>query len=114
MKVALGTYSTRPRGGVVHTLALAEAMVELGAEVTVHAVAPSPGEGFFRPIDPRVDVRLASRARTAHEDVDSRVLASIDALASAIDPAAYEACPRTSISRTGFQPNRAKNSTCRA
>ncbi len=90
VKVALGTYSTRPRGGVVHTLALAEAMVELGAEVTVHAVAPSPTEGFFRPIDPRVDVRLASRARTAHEDVDSRVLASIDALASGIDPAAYD------------------------
>jgi len=90
VKVALVTYSTRPRGGVVHTLALAEAMVELGAQVTVHAVAPSPGEGFFRAIDPRVQVRLADRAATVLEDVDSRVLASIDALAAAIDPAAHD------------------------
>lgn len=90
MRVALVTYSTRPRGGVVHTLALAEALAGLGAEVTVWGIAPEPGEGFFREVDPRVAVRLADRAPTATEDVDARVLASIDALAAAIDPADYD------------------------
>jgi glycosyltransferase-like protein len=90
VKVALLTYSTRPRGGVVHTLALAEALAELGADVTVHAIAPEPGEGFFREVDPRVAVELAERAPTATQDVDARVLASIDALAAAIDPAGYD------------------------
>ncbi len=88
--VGLVTYSTRPRGGVVHTLALAEAMAGLGADVTVHGIAAEAGEGFFREVDPRVEVRLAERAPTATEDVDARVLASIDALAAAIDPADYD------------------------
>lgn len=90
MRVALVTYSTRPRGGVVHTLALAEAMAGLGAEVTVWGIAVEPGQGFFREVDPRVAVRLVDRAPTAAEDVDARVLASIDALAAAIDPGAYD------------------------
>lgn len=33
MKIALLTYSTKPRGGVVHTLALAEALARAGQEV---------------------------------------------------------------------------------
>ncbi|MGK2937320.1 MAG: MSMEG_0565 family glycosyltransferase [Solirubrobacteraceae bacterium] len=90
MRIALVTYSTRPRGGVVHTLALAEAMAALGADVTVWGIAPEPGEGFFRAVDPQVAVRLADRAPTATDDVDARVLASIDALGAAIDPADYD------------------------
>lgn len=90
MRVALVTYSTRPRGGVVHTLALAEALAALGAEVTVWGIEAEPGEAFFREIDPRVEVRLAPRRATAPEDVDARVLASIEALAAAIDPAGYD------------------------
>jgi hypothetical protein len=35
VKIALLTYSTQPRGGVVHMLALAEALVAAGASVTV-------------------------------------------------------------------------------
>lgn len=90
MRVALLTYSTRPRGGVVHTLALAEAMARLGAEVTVHAVAPGPGEAFFRAVDPSVAVELAEREPTGEGDVDARVLASIAALGAAVDPGAYD------------------------
>lgn len=86
MNVALLTYSTKPRGGVVHTLALAEALTALGACVTVHAV----GSAFFRPVDPRVEVRLATAAPTASEDVEGRILASIAALAEAVDPAAHD------------------------
>ncbi|MFI6597324.1 MSMEG_0565 family glycosyltransferase [Nonomuraea sp. NPDC050536] len=46
-RVALLTYSTKPRGGVVHTLALAEALADQGAEVHVFALG---SEGFFRPL----------------------------------------------------------------
>ena len=47
--VALLTYSTKPRGGVVHTLELAEALAEIGVPVHVLALG-EPGGRFFRPI----------------------------------------------------------------
>jgi glycosyltransferase-like protein len=47
--LALLTYSTKPRGGVVHTLALAEALQDLGVPVQVVALG-EPGTGFFRPV----------------------------------------------------------------
>lgn len=47
--VALLTYSTKPRGGVVHTLELAEALADLGVPVQVLALG-DPGTGFFRPV----------------------------------------------------------------
>jgi glycosyltransferase-like protein len=75
---------------VVHTLALAEALASAGAAVTVHAVAPEPGEGFFREVDPAVAVELHDRRPTAEGDVDARVLASIDALSAGVDPAGYD------------------------
>ena len=79
MRIALLTYSTRPRGGVVHTLALAEALAALGQEVTVWA--PTSGGGFFRPVDPRV--RLALVPVPAAGDVTERVHRSIAALRDA-------------------------------
>ncbi len=54
MKIALLTYSTKPRGGVVHTLALAEALAALGEDVTVWSLGRGGDEGFFRPVDPAV------------------------------------------------------------
>ena len=50
MKVALLTYSSKPRGGVVHTLALAEALAALGQDVTVLTLGRGGDEGFFRPV----------------------------------------------------------------
>ena len=47
--IALLTYSTKPRGGVVHTLALAEALLDLGVDVQVVALG-EPGGSFFRPV----------------------------------------------------------------
>lgn len=47
LRVAVLTHSTNPRGGVVHCLALAEALCALGHEAVVHAPDPS-GCGFFR------------------------------------------------------------------
>ncbi len=47
-RVALLTYSTRPRGGVVHALSLAEALVARGESVHLFALG-DPETGFFRP-----------------------------------------------------------------
>jgi glycosyltransferase-like protein len=43
------TYSTKPRGGVVHTLHLAEQLHDLGHQVHVVALG-DPEAGFFRPL----------------------------------------------------------------
>lgn len=48
-RVALTTYSTKPRGGVVHTLELAEALQASGVRVTVIAMG-EPGS-LFRKVD---------------------------------------------------------------
>jgi glycosyltransferase-like protein len=48
LRIGLFTHSTNPRGGVVHCLELAEALADLGHDVTVHAPAEA-GRGFFRP-----------------------------------------------------------------
>ncbi len=70
------TYSTKPRGGVVHTLALAEALVDLG--VPAHVVTlGQPGTGFYRTTSaPFTIVPAPSPAPTLEE----RVFASVDAL----------------------------------
>lgn len=47
LRIALLTHSTNPRGGVVHALELADALVRLGHEAVVHAPDPD-GRGFFR------------------------------------------------------------------
>ncbi len=48
LRIAILTHSTNPRGGVVHALELADALVRLGHEPVVHAPDPR-GAGFFRP-----------------------------------------------------------------
>jgi len=88
MRIALVTYSTRPRGSVVHTLALAEALAALGQDVSVWAIDRSEGAGFFREVDPAVSVELVSC--TPCDDVEERILRSIAALHTAIDPSAYD------------------------
>lgn len=47
LRIAILTHSTNPRGGVAHSLALAEALCRLGHEAVVHAPDPA-GRGFFR------------------------------------------------------------------
>jgi glycosyltransferase-like protein len=46
-RIALYTHSTNPRGGVVHTLELGDALARAGYDVTIHAPDPT-GQGFFR------------------------------------------------------------------
>lgn len=83
MHVALLTYSTRARGGVVHTLALAEALSR-DISVTVFSLARGGDRRFFRDVDPAVDVRLVEYP-DLEETVGERVARSIDLLAAAID-----------------------------
>ena len=83
MRVALLTYSTKPRGGVVHTLALAEALVRAGSEVDVWTLGRGGDEGFFRVVDPRVGVRVVPFPSRDGEDVGERIVRSIAVLAEA-------------------------------
>src|ERR1700677_158914 len=47
LRISIPDYSTNPRGGVVHALELADALVAQGHECVVHAPDPR-GRGFFR------------------------------------------------------------------
>lgn len=49
LKIALLTYSTKPRGSVVHTLELAEALKKLGHSPHVFAL-DKDGQGFYRKV----------------------------------------------------------------
>ena len=53
LRIAILTHSTNPRGGVVHALALGEALTALGHEAVVHAPDPGGG-GFFRSANCRI------------------------------------------------------------
>lgn len=74
--LALLTYSTKPRGGVVHTLELAEALADLGVPVQVVALG-EPGTGFFRPV--RVPFTLIPGPVDA-TTLEERVAGGIDCL----------------------------------
>ncbi|WP_427888958.1 MSMEG_0565 family glycosyltransferase [Kribbella sp. GL6] len=90
MRVALLSYSTKPRGGVVHTLYLAEALAAAGADVTVWSLARGGDEGFFRPVDPRVRLSLVPFPDRPGEDVGARILRSIAVLRDAFDGSPYD------------------------
>jgi glycosyltransferase-like protein len=75
-EIALVTYSTKPRGGVVHTLSLAEALQCAGVRVHVVTLG-EPGTGFFRPTPvPFTVVPAPPRG----DSLEERVFASVDAL----------------------------------
>jgi glycosyltransferase-like protein len=90
LRVALLTYSTKPRGGVVHTLNLAEALADLGVDVTVWSLARAGDRGFFRAVDPAVTVRLVEFADNPDDTVTDRIVRSIELLRTAFTPADYD------------------------
>jgi glycosyltransferase-like protein len=65
--VGLFTYSTLPRGSVVHTASLADALVDAGWDVTVYAI-DKDGRGFFRPL--RAELRLVPAAPAPSSTAD--------------------------------------------
>lgn len=78
--VALLTYSVKPRGGVVHTLALGEALHGAGYPVRIFALG-DPGAGFHRTVRAPFTIIPAPPALPTLEE---RVFASVDALADAL------------------------------
>jgi glycosyltransferase-like protein len=90
VRIALLSYSTKPRGGVVHTLALAEALAGLGADVTVWTLGRGGDDGFFRPVDPAVRLAVVPFPDVEGESVGARVLRSIAVLRAAFDPGGYD------------------------
>ncbi|MFI5798973.1 MSMEG_0565 family glycosyltransferase [Streptomyces sp. NPDC051677] len=91
MKIALLSYSTKPRGGVVHTLALAEAFAALGEDVTVWTLGRGGDEGFYRRVDPAVRLCIVPFPDgPSGESVGERILRSIDTLRAAFDPGPYD------------------------
>jgi len=88
MRIALLTYSTKPRGGVVHTLALAEALAARGNAVEVWTLGRGHDTGFFRRVAPAVEVRVVPFPARDGEDVGARIERSIEVMAAALDTAA--------------------------
>lgn len=79
-RIAIATYSVRPRGGAVHSVELAEALAAAGANVTLVALG-DPAEGFFRPA--AVPVHIVEAPPRAG-DLTERVFSHIDALESGL------------------------------
>jgi glycosyltransferase-like protein len=90
MRIALLTYSTKPRGGVVHTLALAEALARRGEDVHVWTLGRGGDTAFFRPVDPSVTVHAVPFEGRDGEDVGTRIVRSIETLRAAFDHAGYD------------------------
>jgi glycosyltransferase-like protein len=78
-RVALIAHSTRPRGGMVHTLSLAEALHRAGTPVHVLALG-DPAAGLFRGTEAPHTVLPAAGGDT----LEQRVFAAIDTLAGAL------------------------------
>jgi glycosyltransferase-like protein len=90
VRIALLTYSTKPRGGVVHTLALAEALSREGADVDVWTLGRGGDETFYRPVDPAVTVHAVPFPEQPGEDVGARIQRSIAVLGEAFTPDVYD------------------------
>jgi glycosyltransferase-like protein len=90
LRIAMLTYSVKPRGGVVHSIAVAEALARRGNAVELFAVG-RPGERFFR--EPAVPATVVEHT-PPDAPFDDRVAAMIQAysagLAEAIGGAGFD------------------------
>jgi glycosyltransferase-like protein len=84
--VGLVTYSVKPRGGVVHTLALAERLHADGYPVRVIALGDAAA-GFFRPVAAPFTIIQAPPSLPMLEE---RVFANVDALSAGLGRLAAE------------------------
>lgn len=75
LNIALFTYSTKPRGGVVHTLNLAENLEELGQKVHVYALGTEGG--FFREVN--IPHTLVPCPKKEFSGMDEKIHAYIEA-----------------------------------
>jgi glycosyltransferase-like protein len=82
LRIGMLTYSVRPRGGVVHAIAVAEALADRGHRVELFAVGP-PGAAFFRA--PRVPAHVVEN-RADEPDFDAKIAATIAAYRDGLRP----------------------------
>jgi glycosyltransferase-like protein len=72
-RIAILAHSTNPRGGVVHSLELGDALTRLGQDVTVFAPDPL-GKGFFREtLCKTVCIPASSAGKNVREMVEIRI-----------------------------------------
>jgi glycosyltransferase-like protein len=75
LRIGLLTHSVNPRGGVVHTVELAEALQDAGHAVTVMAPA-APGQRLFRELRCAVElVEVPGAAASTREMIQTRIAA---------------------------------------
>jgi glycosyltransferase-like protein len=72
LRIAMLTYSLRPRGGVVHALEISEALARRGHDVELIALGP-PEERFFR--EPNVPSRIVRYETIRDAPFDERIIA---------------------------------------
>jgi glycosyltransferase-like protein len=78
LRIAMLTHSVNPRGGVVHAMQLAEALQDLGHDVTLIAAA-EPGKNFFRAVRCQTPlIPLPTLRRDLVTAVGQRIQAYID------------------------------------
>ena len=86
LRIALLTHSVNPRGGVVHTLELAQALHDAGHRITVMAPA-TPGQRFFRSLPCAVELipvgavpsDIAEMVASRIKAIEQHVLRMLDA-----------------------------------
>ncbi len=83
LSIALLTYSTRPRGGVVHALELAEALSAHGQRVRLFAIDKPGRSGFFRPT--AVPASFIPVEDRPGETIDEKIGRYIDAYVEFLD-----------------------------
>ena len=79
-RIAIATYSVKPRGGAVHSVELAEALAAEGVDVTLVALG-DPAKGFFRPTT--VPVRIIEAPPRA-DTLTERVFSHIEAMTAGL------------------------------
>ena len=84
MKVAMLTYSTRPRGGVVHALKLAERLQSLGVDVTLYSLVRSDDRGNARGYFRDVSAPFALLPYDWHPDLATRLERMIESYSSGL------------------------------
>jgi glycosyltransferase-like protein len=83
LRIAMLTYSVKPRGGVVHALEVSEALARRGHAVELVALA-RPGETLFRPTD--VPLALVPHVPCEDAEFDARIEAMLVAYVSGLAP----------------------------
>ena len=82
LRIAMLTYSVKPRGGVVHALEVSEALARRGHHVELAALA-RPGEQLFRPT--ALPLRVV-RHVPPDAPFDERVQAMLDVYTAGLRP----------------------------